>query len=67
MTNLELNDEECATLKQLLENCLTELQSEIINTDNIDYKIILKKRKAVLKKLQKSLSFQSIRPESIIE
>ena len=67
MIKLELNDEECSTLKHLLDNCLSELRNEIINTDNINYKIMLKKRKVVLKKLQKSLNITNKKPESIIE
>ena len=67
MINLEINDEECSILRNLLDICLSDLRTEIIRTDNINYKMMLKKRKAVLKKLQNSLTIISERPESIIE
>lgn len=55
MFNLNLDEEEKAILNQLLENCLEELHNEIIRTENLDYKKMLKKRKEALKKLQASL------------
>lgn len=55
MIQIELSDEERLTLRSLLENCLADLRMEIIQTDNINYKIMLKKRKAILLKLQQIL------------
>ncbi|PKN85227.1 MAG: hypothetical protein CVU46_11880 [Chloroflexi bacterium HGW-Chloroflexi-8] len=67
MVSIELNEEECMTLKYLLENCLADLRMEIIQTDSIDYKTMLKKRKAVLLKLQKSIMTTGEQTERIIE
>jgi hypothetical protein len=64
MIRLELNEEESNTLNKLLDTSLAELKKEIIDTDNINYKIMLKKRKAVLKKLQHSLRTFSNQPET---
>lgn len=55
MIQIEFSDEERLILKSLLENCLADLRMEIIQTDNINYKIMLKKRKTILLKLQKTL------------
>lgn len=55
MIKLELVEDEALVLKDLLETCLTDLRVEIISTDNISYKEMLKKRKEVLLKLQKTL------------
>jgi hypothetical protein len=67
MFTIEINDEERITLKNLLENCLADLRMEIIQTDNYNYKIMLKKRKDVLIKLQKSIISAGEQTERIIE
>jgi hypothetical protein len=59
MFTLQLNEEEKAILLQLLENCIADLHSEVINTDNVDYKTMLKGRKAVLVKLFEALQVES--------
>jgi len=59
MFTLQLNEEEKAILLQMLENCINDLHSEIINTDNVDYKTMLKGRKAVLVKLFETLQVDS--------
>ena len=59
MFTLQLNEEEKAILLQLLENCIADLRSEITNTDNVDYKTMLKGRKAVLVKLFETLQVDS--------
>lgn len=55
MINLHLDEEEKAILSQLLENCIADLHSEIADTDNLDFKTMLKGRKAVLVKLFEAL------------
>lgn len=59
MFTLQLNEEEKAILSQLLENCINDLHSEIINTDNVDYKTMLKGRKAALVKMFEALQSES--------
>lgn len=67
MFTIVLNEEERLTLKNLLENCLADLRMEIIQTDNYNYKIMLKKRKDVLLKLQKYLISANEQTERILE
>jgi len=67
MITIEINEEEKVTLKNLLENCLADLRMEIIQTDNYNYKIMLKKRKEVLIKLQKIIISAGEQTERIIE
>jgi len=67
MITIEINEEERLTLKNLLENCLADLRMEIIQTDNYNYKIMLKKRKDILLKLQKSIISAGEQTERIIE
>ncbi len=67
MITIEINEEERLTLKNLLENCLADLRMEIIQTDNYNYKIMLKKRKDILLKLQKSILSAGEQTERIIE
>ncbi len=67
MIMIEINEEERLTLKNLLENCLADLRMEIIQTDNYNYKIMLKKRKDILLKLQKSILSAGEQTERIIE
>ena len=55
MVHLDLNEEERAILLQLLDTCISDLRSEIMDTDNLEYKTMLKGRRAVLFKLQESL------------
>lgn len=65
MFQMELSEEERITLKNLLENCLADLRMEIIQTDNINYKMMLKNRKAILLKMQQSLSIPIDQPKKI--
>lgn len=67
MFTIVLNEEERLTLKNLLENCLADLRMEIIQTDNYNYKTMLKKRKDVLLKLQKYLISANEQTERILE
>ena len=55
MISLDLNKEERTILYQLLESCLSDLRVEIVRTENIQYKAMLKQRKEVLNKLYESL------------
>ncbi len=67
MIQIEFSDEERLILKSLLENCLADLRMEIIQTDNINYKIMLKKRKTILLKLQKTLVEMPNSPERVVQ
>lgn len=55
MLNLSLTDEEQKLLMRLLDNCIDDLHSEIIRTENLDFKNDLKRQKEVLLKLRNSL------------
>jgi len=55
MIQLHLEEEERMILLQLLDTCISDLRVEITDTDNINYKDMLKERKQVLVKLQQSL------------
>ncbi len=52
MIQLEIDEEERQILLQLLDTCISDLRMEISNTDNINYKDMLKHRKDILIKLQ---------------
>jgi len=60
--NLHLDEEEKAILLELVETCISDLHTEISRTENLDYKTILKGRKAVLVKLFESLQVSEIEP-----
>lgn len=64
MIHLQLDEQERTILVQLLENCISDLRDEIAGTDNLDYKTMLKERKAVLLKLLES--FQVAEPYASI-
>lgn len=55
MVHLEINEEERSILLQLLDSCISDLRVEISNTDNTNYKNMLKHRKETLIKLQTAL------------
>lgn len=55
MIQLNLTKEEEETLIYLLENSISELRMEISDTDNYEYKQMLKHRKAVLEKILATL------------
>ncbi len=55
MIKIELDEEEKALLIQMVEDCLSDLRTEISNTDNFSYKLMLKKRKTVLMRLMDAL------------
>lgn len=56
MIQLNLTEDERILLKDLLETCLSDLRVEIISTDSLEYKEMLKERKEILIKLQKALN-----------
>ena len=64
MIHLQLDEQERVVLLHLLETCISDLRMEIAGTDNIDYKIMLKERKAVLMKLQEA--FQLAQPMPLV-
>ena len=51
MFTIHLKEEERAILLEMLESCISDLKSEISSTDNLEYKTMLKGRKAILIKL----------------
>lgn len=55
MIRLQLDEEETTILQEMLESCLADLHDEITRTENLEYKTMLKGKKAVLLKLQESL------------
>lgn len=48
MLTLELTSEEQNILINILEHCIADLRSEIIRTENWEYKEMLKRRKELL-------------------
>jgi len=54
MFTIHLKEDEKAILLEMLESCINDLHSEITNTDNLEYKTMLKGRKAILVKLYES-------------
>jgi hypothetical protein len=55
MIHLELTQEEKEMLIDILENNLSDLRMEIADTDKMDFREMLKKQKAVLKKVLETL------------
>ncbi len=45
---VELTEEQCAELQELLESSLGDLSTEIAGTDNAEYREGLRRRRAVL-------------------
>lgn len=50
MIRLDLTDDERATLVGVLESYLSDLRMEISDTDSLDFRNMLKERKAVIEK-----------------
>ena len=57
MINLELTKEEKDILAMVLENDLSDLRMEIADTDSMDFRELLKKKKDVLKKVLETLQY----------
>ena len=55
MIQIEIDEEERTILLQLLDTCISDLRVEISNTDNMNYKDMLRHRKETLLKLQQAL------------
>ena len=55
MINLDLTNEENDILAMVLENYLSDLRMEIADTDSMDFRESLKKKKEVLKKVLETL------------
>ena len=55
MIQLDLTDEEVEILKELLESAHSDLRMEIADTDRMDFRDMLKGRKAVLAKTLEAL------------
>ena len=51
MFTIHLKEDERAILLEMLESCISDLKSEISDTDSLEYKTMLKGRKAILIKL----------------
>lgn len=62
MLHVELDEEEIALLKELIDEYLSDLRSEIMATDNLDYKMMLKMRKFLLLKIQYALNETELEP-----
>jgi hypothetical protein len=56
MIQLNLSAEEYDLLKDLLEDCLGDLRMEIGDTDDWNYRTMLRKREAVLQKIYDTLA-----------
>ncbi len=56
MVHLDLTEKETTILNEALESYLSDLRYEIGNTDSLDYRNMLKERKAVLRKLANILA-----------
>ena len=50
MIQFDLSDEDRQILLEVLENALSDLRMEIADTDSMDFREMLKGRKAVIKK-----------------
>jgi len=55
MSHLDLNPEQRATLVELLESSLSELSFEIADTDRMDFREGLKRKREVLKGIHDGL------------
>jgi len=55
MFTMDITDEERGILVELLQNCLSDLKTEILRSEGHDYKEYLKSRRAVLMRLYNEL------------
>jgi hypothetical protein len=56
MITVDITQEEEKILCDMLEGCIEDLRTEILDTDRNEYKDMLKKRKLILQKIFASLS-----------
>lgn len=54
--DISLTDDEAGELKELLEQTLGDLSPEIADTDNVDYRRMLRNRRELLESVYKRLS-----------
>ena len=59
MFTMDLTDQERGVLVELLQNCLSELKTEILRSEGHEYKEYLKARRAVLMRLYNELLAQA--------
>ena len=55
MLQLDLTQEETTTLRQVLEDYLSDLRMEIVDTEDMDFREMLKRRKATIMKVMDAL------------
>ena len=60
MVQLNLLDDEASVLREMLESDLSDLRMEIANTDSLEFRLGLKKREGLLRKLIEQLDSQKI-------
>ena len=65
MVQIELTSEERDILLSLLDGCLSDLHSEIIRTENYEYREMLKNRRLALLKLSDALSKSKETPVAV--
>ena len=65
MIQIMITDEEHALLTVLLENAISDLRTEIVDTDRLEYREMLKNRKALMKKLLQEFT-QNMKSEVVI-
>ena len=58
MVHITLTPDEAAILRDTLAYCLSDLRTEIAHTDNRDYRDMLKRQAALLRKLQIQIEAQ---------
>ena len=51
MLQLDLTQEETMTLRKVLEDYLSDLRMEIVDTEDMDFREMLKRRKATIMKV----------------
>jgi hypothetical protein len=51
MIHLDLTSEETQVLVEMLDSCISDLRMEIMDTDSLSYKQMLKSRERVMKKI----------------
>ena len=64
MVKIEFTSEEAQNLQAILENYLSDLRMEIVDTDGHDYREMLKKRRDFVSKVIEQLIEQLNRPGS---
>jgi hypothetical protein len=65
MRNLQLTDEESQVLNDYLDGKLAQLDREIMRTDHLEFRNLLKHRRAVLSDVHDRLGAESPRPAAV--